>query len=67
MSAERLRTSSKSVVDFGKVDLLYLYTRSLQWRKGSDDDARWELLCARSSSDRDTRMAAEALVCDARE
>jgi hypothetical protein len=55
------------VVDIGKVDVLYLYARSLQWRKRSDDDAGWELLCALSSSDPDTRMAAEALLCGARE
>lgn len=67
MSAERVRTSGTSAVDIGKVDVLYLYARSLQWRKGSDDDAGWELLCALSSSDPDTRMAAEALLCDARE
>jgi len=67
MSAERVRTSGTSVVDIGKVDVLYLYARSLQWRKRRDDDAGWELLCALSSSDRDTRMAAEALLCDGRE
>jgi hypothetical protein len=67
MSADGVRTSGKGVVDIGKVDVLYLYARSLQWRKGSDDDAGWELLCALSSSDRDTRRAAEALLCDARE
>jgi hypothetical protein len=67
MSADGVRTSGKGVVDIGKVDVLYLYARSLQWRKGSDDDAGWELLCALSSSDPDTRMAAEALLCDARE
>jgi hypothetical protein len=67
MSAERVRTSGKSVADIGKVDVLYLYARSLQWRKRRDDDAGWELLCALSSSDLDTRMAAEALLCDARE
>ncbi len=67
MSTESVRTSGTSVVDIGKVDVLYLYARSLQWRKGCDDDAGWELLSVLSSSDPDTRMAAEALLCDARE
>ncbi len=67
MSAESVRTSGTSVVDIGKVDVLYLYALSLQWRKGSDDDAGWELLSVLSSSDPDTRVAAEALLWDARE
>jgi hypothetical protein len=67
MSAERVRTSGTSVVDIGKVDVLYLFVRSLQWRKRSNGDAGWELLCALSSSDPDTRMAAEGLLRYARE
>lgn len=67
MNAVTVRTSGKSVVDIGKVDVLYLYARSLEWRRDSDDDAGWELLCALLSSDRDTRIAAEALFCGARE
>lgn len=67
MSAERVRTSDTRRVDIGKVDVLYLFARSLQWRKGSDDDAGCELLCALSSSDPGTSMAAEVLLCDARE
>jgi len=62
-----VRASGTRAIDIGKVDFLYLFARSLQWRKGSDDDAGWELLCALSSSDPGTRMVAEALLCDARQ
>jgi hypothetical protein len=65
MSAERVQVSRAMAADPGKLDVLYLFARAVQWRKG-DDDAGWELLCAMVSSDPDTRAAAEALLCEGR-
>jgi hypothetical protein len=62
-SAESLPARVKTI-DPGVLDALYLFARAMQWRRG-DDDAGWELLCALVSSDRATRIAAQALLCDA--
>jgi hypothetical protein len=64
MSAERAHARAESHNDPGELDALYLFARALQWRNG-DDDAGWELLCALASSDSETRLAAQALLCEA--
>jgi hypothetical protein len=66
MSAERMQASGLRATDTGKLDVLYLFARKIQWRNGNDD-AGWELLCALASSDPVTRLAAEALLCKERE
>jgi hypothetical protein len=50
--------------DVNEVDLLYLFARAVQWRNG-DAKAERGLLCALASSDRVTRTAAQALLCNA--
>ena len=63
MSAERVQTDGAKAIQTGKLDVLYLLARAIQWRRGSED-AGWELLCALASSDPGTRIVAEALFCN---
>ncbi len=63
MSAERVQVSGARATDTGKLDVLYLFARAIQWRSGNED-AGDELLCALASSDPGTRAAARALLCD---
>lgn len=56
--------ASAGIADVGEFDLLYLFVRAVQWHNG-DADAERELLCALASSDRMTRIVAQALLCDA--
>jgi hypothetical protein len=56
--------ASAETTDVGELDLLYLFARAVQWRNG-DVDAERELSCALASSDRVTRTAAQALLCNA--
>jgi hypothetical protein len=66
MSAERVQATGLSGTDTGKLDVLYLFARAIQWRNGNND-AGWELLCALTSSDSGTRLAAESLLCSRHE
>jgi len=64
MSAESVQAGG--AIASGKIDVLYLFALAIQWRNG-DQDAGWELLDARTSSDPGTQAVAEALSCCARE
>jgi hypothetical protein len=66
MSAERAQATGLRATDTGKLDVLYLFARAIQWRNGNND-AGWELLCALTSSDAGTRFAAGSLLCKERE
>jgi hypothetical protein len=57
--------ASAETTDVGELDLPYLFARAVQWRNG-DVDAERELSCALASSDRVTRTAAQALLCNAK-
>jgi hypothetical protein len=65
MNAETVQASGASTTHTDEMDLLYLFARALQWRKGPDNDAAWELLFALNSSDLNTRIVAKNLLCDA--
>lgn len=64
-SAETVQASGASTIRTEETDVLYLFARSLQWRKGRDNDAAWELLFALNSSDPNTRIVAKNLLCGA--
>jgi hypothetical protein len=42
MSAEKVQASCARAIQTGEVDVLYLFARAIEWRRGSDD-AGWEL------------------------
>jgi hypothetical protein len=65
MSAETVQASGASTTHTEEMDVLYLFARALQWRKGRDNDAALELLFALNSSDPNTRIVAKNLLCDA--
>jgi hypothetical protein len=65
MSAETVQASGGSTTHADETDVLYLFARALQWRKGGDNGAAWELLLALNSSDPSTRIVAKNLLYDA--
>jgi hypothetical protein len=48
--------------DASRIDPLYLFARSIQWRHACHDDAFWELSGAQTSSDPVTRCIAKSLL-----
>jgi hypothetical protein len=64
-TAETVQASGASTTHMDAMDVLYLFARALQWRKGRDDGAVSELLFALNSSDPSTRIVAKNLLCDA--
>ena len=65
MSAETVQGIGASTTHTDEMDVLYLFARALQWRKNRDNDAAGELLFALNSSDPNTRIVANNLLCDA--
>jgi hypothetical protein len=65
MSAETVQASGASTTHTDEMNVLYLFAQAVQWCKGRDDDAAWELLFALNSSDLNTRIVAKNLLCDA--
>jgi hypothetical protein len=64
MSTETVRHPISVAIRPRKVDFLYLFACKVQWRRTCNEEAFWELLCARTSLDPATRLVARSLLED---
>jgi len=64
MPTEAVPYHGSTVIPSRRVDVLYLFACRVQWRKTGHQEAFWELLCARTSPEPDTRLVAQGLLRD---